>query len=493
MTALVPAPGPGTVPARSTSPVSGQRPRVLRREWPLTALLVLYPLWWALGLGTLIVFFLPVPMTVALIRRRPVKVPPAFGLWLCFLLTMLLSKVMLGYNPPGVVPEPASHWIAPVLYTMAGYLAVTIMFLYVGNLSEEEYPRQRLIRQLGILFVVVVCGGWLGILAPTFQFRSPVEMLLPAHIAQNAFVQSLVHPTASQIQDVLGFQSPRPAAPFGYTNIWGDCLALLLGWFVISWLLKASWPRRMAGLLVLALAVVPIIYSLNRGLWVGLGLAIVFVGLRLVARGNVTAVAVLIVTVIAAAAVLAFSPLTTVIAERIAHPHSNSIRSFTVEKTVEATNHSPVIGLGITRAALGSSNSIAVGKSSSCPLCGNQTLGSTGQFWAVLISQGYVGALLYLGFFLRSMWIYRRDRSPIGDAGLLAIFLSLWFSLVYNALVMPLVLTFLSVALLWRNHQESAADDARALAAADSPARPSSQLAMITRALTARAETRSSG
>ena len=34
--------------------------------WPLTALLVLYPLWWALGMGTLIIFVLALPMAVHL-------------------------------------------------------------------------------------------------------------------------------------------------------------------------------------------------------------------------------------------------------------------------------------------------------------------------------------------------------------------------------------------------------------------------------------------
>jgi hypothetical protein len=49
--------------------------------WPLTALLMLYPLWWALGMGTLIVFVLAVPMAIHLLRRRPILVPPGFGIW----------------------------------------------------------------------------------------------------------------------------------------------------------------------------------------------------------------------------------------------------------------------------------------------------------------------------------------------------------------------------------------------------------------------------
>jgi hypothetical protein len=56
------------------------------------------------------------------------------------------------------------------------------------------------------------------------------------------------------------------------------------------------------------------------------------------------------------------------------------------------------------------------------------------------------------------MWAYRRDPTPIGDAGLLALVLPLFFMFVYNALTMPLVISFLSLALLWRNQRELAAE-----------------------------------
>ena len=124
---------------------------------------------------------------------------------------------------------------------------------------------------------------------------------------------------------------------------------------------------------------------------------------------------------------------------------------------------SPIIGFGSTRAALGSSNSIAVGADANCPRCGNPTLGSNGQLWLLLIAQGIGGAALFVGFFLRSMWAYRRDPTPIGDAGLLALLLPLFFMFVYNALTMPLVISFLSIALLWRNKRDQDAERVRSV------------------------------
>jgi hypothetical protein len=421
-------------------------------------LLVLYPLWWLLGLGTLIVFVLAIPMVVHLARRRPVLVPPGFGLWLAFLAVAVASTAMLGANPPGTLPESASHRVIGVAFTLAGYLAATIIVLYAGNLTEEEFPRRRLVRQLAGFFVVVVAGGLLGVVAPRFQFTSPVERLLPATFAQNIFVQSLIHPAASQLQAVLGYVSGRPSAPFGYTNTWGNCLALLLGFFVIVWFRGAGRGRRLAGVVILALAAIPIVYSLNRGLWIGLALAVGFVVVRLALRGHLMALTGLIAALLLAVGLLTLSPLSGVVQGRLANQNSNNIRTFTTVKTLEVVRSSPVLGFGSTRAALGSSNSIAVGRGSSCPRCGNAPLGSNGQLWAVLISHGYLGTALYIGFFLRSMWAYRKDQSPIGDAGLLVLVLSLWFMLVYNALTMPLIICFLGIALLWRNSRAGIED-----------------------------------
>src|ERR1051325_415477 len=59
-------------------------------------------------------------------------------------------------------------------------------------------------------------------------------MLLPAGVRNKGFVKSLVHPYAAQIMDLVGGEKPRPAAPWGYTNTWGNNLCLLAGWLVVG-------------------------------------------------------------------------------------------------------------------------------------------------------------------------------------------------------------------------------------------------------------------
>jgi hypothetical protein len=270
-------------------------------------------------------------------------------------------------------------------------------------------------------------------------------------------VRSLVHPASSQLQDVLGFTSPRPSAPFGYTNTWGNCLALLVGWFAIGWLREGGPGRRFTGAALLLVAAVPVVYSLNRGLWLGIGLMVVLMAVRLALRGRLLVIAGLFVSLLLAVVMVLATPLGTIVDARFDNPQSNKIRGFTIERTLDVVEHSPIIGFGSTRAALGSSNSIAIGADEQCRRCGNPTLGSNGQIWLVVIAQGFGGVLLYVGFFLRSLWAYRHDRSAIGDAGFLTLVLMLFFMFVYNALTMPLVIAFLAVALLWRNRQEAAA------------------------------------
>jgi hypothetical protein len=78
-------------------------------------------------------------------------------------------------------------------------------------------------------------------------------------------------------------------------------------------------------------------------------------------------------------------------------------------------------------------------------------VGSDGQFWNLLLQNGFVGAFCYVAFFLAVSWRYRRDATPIGLAGGLTVLLPLFYMLVYPAIGMPLAVSFIAVGLLWRN------------------------------------------
>ncbi|MFI7452647.1 hypothetical protein ACIBQX_34495 [Nonomuraea sp. NPDC049714] len=415
--------------------------------WPIAALLLGYPVWWALGFGGLSVVVLAVPMGIILWRRRPIRVPRGFGLWLLLLAGYLVSGLMLGEMPPGTYGELGLGRLVGYSMRLTLYLSLLTMVLYLGNLTERELPQLRLVRMLGVLFITTVAGGLLGVLAPGFSFTSPVELVLPGWLADNSFVQNLIHPTAAQTQKVLGYASPRPEAPFEWANAWGSNVSVLLVWFVVGWWVYGSRGRKALAVVVIALAAVPIAYSLNRGLWIGLGLAVGYLIVRVGGRTRIT----LCAAAATGALVFALSPLAPLVVQRLDNPHSNGIRAFTVSATIEAATHSPVIGFGNTRNATGNHRTITTGKTGWCPGCGHPPLGGDGQLWLMLITQGFVGAALYVAFFVGAIRRHWTDRTPIGLAGVLVMGLVLLYMFVYDGLVTPLSLYFISFALLWRN------------------------------------------
>jgi hypothetical protein len=428
-------------------------------DWPVTLLLALYPLWWALGLGVLIFPIVAAPMVLLLLRcrlaGRPVRLPPGFGWWLVFLTAVVVSIGVLGVDPPGTVAEHAGTRLVAVVYKLAMYLALTVLLVYTGNLSATELSRRRLVRLLGWLFVVTVAGGLLGMVAGRFAFTSPVEWLLPHQIRDKGFVQSLVHPYAAQIMDLVGAAKPRPAAPWGYTNTWGNNFCLLAGWLVVA-AFSAGTRRRtklLAALCLLA-SVVPAVTSLNRGLWIGLGLLTGYVALRYALMGRLWIFGACTVAAGALLVALVASPLGDTVNARLDNGKSNGVRSFLIERAVDGFESSPVIGYGGTRNTIGGRNSIAVGERAGCEHCGNFTIGGNGQLWQLLYSHGAVGTIGYLGFFGYGLWRFRRDRSPIGIAAGAAIATSFSAMLWYNSLVTPLAFMFLAFALLWRNESE---------------------------------------
>ena len=428
---------------------------LIRHGWPVVGLCALYPLWWALGLGVLIFAVAAVPMGLILLRRlirgEKVRVPPGFGWWLLFLAAVAFSAAAMGSAASGTVDRAAQTAVSAVAFRFGMYLALTVLLLYVGNLSVAKVKQAALVRLLAWLFVLTVGGGLLGVAAGGFEFTSPVERLLPADLRAEGFVRSLVHPSAAQIMNVLGHESARPAAPWGYTNTWGNNLCLLVGWFVVAcWPLARTPLAKAAGALVLTIAVIPVIHSLNRGLWLGLAVTVAYVTVRLVRRRRRLAMRVLVAT-LAVVALVGATPLGALVSQRLEYGRSNAVRLFLVNRALDGLAESPLIGFGTTRDTVGGRTSITVGESPDCPRCGNFTVGGNGQLWQLLFAHGLVGTVGYVVFFGYGLWRFRRDDSAIGIAGCAALVASFAAMLWYNSLVTPLAFLFLGYGLLWRN------------------------------------------
>jgi hypothetical protein len=442
------APHPLGAPGERLERPAAPEPRWLRPGWPLTALLLGYPVWWALGFSTFVLPVLALPMAFALLRRRRLRVPRGAGLWMLFLVWVALGAGVLWADAPGAVPGGSTTRLLTWGLRLSYYLAATVALLYVGNLSERELPTRRVVRLLAAVFVITTAGGLLGMLAPGLEWTSVAEVVLPASITGAI---DAVHPGTAQVQDILaGGSEARPKAPFAYTNEWGANLVLLLPFFCAAWLGRDAGWRRYAAPVVLLVATVALVASLNRGAWIGVLLAIAYVAVRSAAAGRVAALAALVGATVVGALVLVLSPLGGLVQDRLDSPHSNERRGLLAAQTVESATASPVVGFGSTRPVQGNLSSIATGASGDCPKCEAPPLGTHGQMWLLVFSQGFVGAALFLGFLLRRFLRHWRDPRPEVVAAMVTLVLFALFGFYYNLLPFPLLTLSLGLAVAWR-------------------------------------------
>jgi hypothetical protein len=442
--------------------------------WPVAALLIAYPLWWALGIADFMWIVFAVPMAARMVAwavhgTRRIRVPPGFGIWLLFLVAAAAGVVMLTLTAPGTVASPVSHRVLSYADRTLTYLGVTMLLLYVGNLTEHELPRRRLAWMMGLIAVFTTIGGIAGMVAPHLQLSSPILHLLPKSAQANSFIQASMHPGLSQVQNVLGTAKGRPKAPFDFTNTWGDALTIMTPWLIAGWWVAGRKRQRIIVVLTIAVCILPLLYSLNRTAWVGVGLSAAYLAFRLAAKGRFAMLGG-ICTVVAVVGILVLvTPLQGIISGRLANGKSDHLRSNLAALTLRDVAASPIIGYGDTRQQQGSGSSIAVGPTTKCPKCGQQAVGSTGQLWLLLVCSGIPGAALYLGFFAYGLWRYRRDNTPYGIAGTAVLLLGFLYMFTYDAVGAPLGFTVLAYAMLWRNdcylrEQEDAAEPVESIA-----------------------------
>lgn len=412
--------------AVAASATGSTQRRFLKPGWPIYVLFVGFPFWWALGLGGFIWPVMAFPMFLSLLRRDRIFAPPGMLLWGGFVVWMLIT---------GIEIDSMGRALG-FAYRSALYISATILLLYVFNSSRDILETKKILWALSIFWIYVVIGGFLGLVFPSFSFTSPVEAVLPHSILSNDFVKEMVHPAFAQVQEFLGFPTPRPSAPFVYTNDWGACFALLVPFVVLSW--QTGLRRRFKMILgVLAGAsIIPVVLSMNRGLWLSLGLGLVYAALRLSLKGSERALIAFVTVTILLVGALFFTPLGTTLSERLATPHSNNRRVSLYEEAVRGAAESPLFGFGAPRPSKWNPNAPSVG--------------TQGQLWLVLFSNGYPGMLLFLAWFLATLWWFRGSAEPIGfwiHVMLVIMFLQLP---VYGLLPAPIHIVMLGIALAWR-------------------------------------------
>lgn len=361
-------------------------------RWPLTWLLAGFPLWWALGLGEFAWPIAAVVMAVLLTTARRVSMPRGFGVWILFLLWVIASLSQVD----------TFGRMAGAVYRVGMYASALVIFVYVWN-ARRHVGRRYLLGVLTVFFLWTVVGGYLGLAFPAATLRTPLAYVLPQSILSNDLVQQMAVRRLTQYNpNAWNVIDPRPSAPFLYTNNWGNAYSLLVPLVVLYVReIRGTWRSWAIGAL-LTVAVVPAFLTLNRGMFLGLAIIGVYVALRFAAMGHTRALAGLAMMAVGGVLALQVLPVVSRLEARLATSGTNDSRMTVYSETLRQTLASPLLGFGAPRPA--ANVGIAV-----------PALGTQGQVWMVVFSNGFVGLALFLAGLL---WLVgrtarRRDVSGV--------------------------------------------------------------------------------
>jgi O-Antigen ligase len=364
------------------------------RGWQPYAIFLGLPLWWLAGFSFFMWPLIVAPIVYPLLRRGDLRAPRRFGIWLLFIGWMIASGIEL---------HSASRVIA-WSWRLSFYLSATVLFLWIYNASRDRVPTRAVINGMAGFWVCVIYGGWLAVLYPTLQLQSPAEYLFPHSLLNNTYFYAHVHLQVAEVQRFLGFEEGRPQTFFAYTNAWGSTCAMLTPIALAALAAKPGpvWGRVLK--VTLGLSVVPIIFSLNRGLWLSLGFGLAYAAVRFGALRDVRRVMRVLGAVVVVAAVIAFSPLGGLVSGRFTHQTGDTSRLARDQAAQSQIAASPVLGYGAPQ------QNAAVTHT-------QKSVGTESEIFLLLYSHGVLALFLYGAWMtytiLRTAKTRSRDSPPI--------------------------------------------------------------------------------
>jgi O-antigen ligase len=441
--ALATAPAAPVSPSSDpTSAAPAARRRFLPAGWAVTAMIAGYPLWWLVGLGGVVWLALALPMAAWLVAQRKVKLPRGFPLYAVFLCFVLASIVQID----------SSDRLAGYLLRTSWYLAAGVLWLYLAN-TESKIGTRRLVSMVVVLWLATVVGGWLGILLPHTEFASPITSFLPDKVATNELVHSMITPGFAEVQHSFTGTLTRPKAPYFYTNGWGSAMALLTPFAIGALSVQGVRPSRRIIKIGLAASVVPVLLSLNRGLWVLLTLGVLYTIMRRSRAGRTKGLLYIVLGLVVVGTLVIATPLGDPIRDALGSrtADSNERRTILYEETISRTMESPFLGHGAPRPSEET----------------EQSVGTHGQFWMVMFSHGFIAAGLWLTMFGVLVWRTRNPTTNLGMAVHVVLLLGMLEMFFYGQIPHQLFIVVLAVSVAYR---ESSAPTATPL-----PTRPALQ------------------
>lgn len=355
--------------------------------WPVGALMVGYPIWWALGLGLIMPLVLAAYMTALLVVRRHVLVVPGVLPWLAFCLWLL---------PCGLMVDSALRLVGYGIRT-AQFFSVAVVLLYVVN--TRRYTVRRAVLGITVLWVFVVAGGYLGMLWPEVRLTTLPGLALPKSLAADSFIRDIFFPPLAEVQHPWGAPHPfvRPAAPFPYSNNWGAAIAMLTPVALAALGVVRGWAPRIGIVAVLVASLAPISASTNKGMFLALAVALVYAAARLAVRGTWAPFLGLAVMGVGAVLFYFYGGAADAIALRQHYSDTTAGRGALYLETFQRTLASPVLGYGAPRPSVTT----------------DVSAGTQGWIWTLMFSYGFVGLALFLWFLFGAVVRTWRVSSPV--------------------------------------------------------------------------------
>ncbi len=360
----------------------------LPRGWQAYALFALLPLWWLLGFSMFIWPILAAPLLGAMVLGRwKVLAPRRFGIYLLMLAWMLAS----GFEAQGGQRTLAWAW------RLSFFICGAILLLFIYNIPRRRLPTRSITNALGVYWVVVVMGGWFGVLFPNFQLASLGQKILPSSVVHNQYVYAHVHLQFAEVQHFLGFPVGRPETFFAYTNAWGSAFALLTPFAIASMTTTRSVRWRNTLILVMAASVVPVIFSLNRGMWLSLGAGIIYAAIRLSVNRDFRLVRGIVGAFICIVVLLVFTPLGNLATGRFQHKTGDAGRLQRDTVATQAILNHPFLGFGAP-----TENAVSgIGK-----------IGTESEVFLLVYSHGIPALGLFFLWFAYTLFRSARFRNP---------------------------------------------------------------------------------
>ena len=411
--------------------------------WPFVVAYAAYFLWWVLGSGDLMWPLFATVMLVFMIGRHGLRFPPGSILWVFFLAWVLASMTMLD----------TGGRVIGAFYRFLLELSPGIFAVYAYNARKSLSVRAIVGTMWGFLASTTI-GGFIAMAAPTLRFKTLMYYLVPRALHSNDFVKEFTKRATTQWNPSSWILSdPRPSAPFIYSNTYGNVYSLIfplaLVFAYVLWRERSKWRFIVAA--VCALSVIPAAATLNRGMYIGLIVIVVWVGFQRLRAGAWRTVLGIIAAIVVGVGAWLATPASQSLLERVAASSSTEDRASNYLETLYELQQSPLLGFGAPRP-------------SASPWL--PSLGTQGQFWTVIFSYGLVGLALFLAFFLRMFPRIWRATDVYGSI-LGGIILATLVEQFYYGMNTGLMISVVAVALLSRHLEEESDPIKRAEAERD--------------------------